>query len=237
MLKVFFSAILIMISTFEVAEAKEISKSEIIRTIKSGSTATKKLLERVPIDYYKNNNTLLHYAVQFRKRDVVQLLVHEKIDLSRKGGKFYGTALQEAIHYGYLGIASYLLKEGTRVNIQNKYGETALHIAAKNGYLSMVNQLLAHGASKQLRDNNGNLPYDLIPDLSWDSRKALQDALRVDPSDLPSINERRSRINIDGFNQNIDSSRNNNINIIDKKTKIDKSDLGININIHRINNF
>jgi len=232
MLKSFLSIILVAALATSM-NAKSISKDEIISVIKQGAPATEELLKKVPIDYYKNNNTLLHYAVQFRKRDVVQLLVTQKIDLSRKGGKFHGTALQEAIHYGYLGIASYLLKKGTLVNIQNKYGETALHIATKNGYLGMVEELLAHGASKNLTDKNGKRPYDLIPNLSWDSRKELQGALTVSESEQPNVRG----YSVDIVNQNIHAVDNNNMNIIDKKTKIENSSLGIDINIHRINKF
>ena len=233
MLKHFLSIIL-MISLATVVYAKRLSKNEIIHIIKQGAPATKELLKKVPIDYYQNNYTLLHYAVQFRKRDVVQLLVKEKIDLSRKGGRFHGTALQDAIHYGYLGIASYLLKKGTLVNIQNKYGETALHIAAKNGYLEMVEQLLAHGASKNIANKNGERAYDLIPNLSWDSRKKMKRVLEVRESEQPNVHSK----SIDIINQNIHAVGNNNMNIIDKKTKIDKnSNMGLDIDIHKINKF
>jgi len=238
MLRKILSMAFVMLLITITVDAQTVSKSEIIQTIKKGVPATQELLQRVPIDYYQNNNTLLHYAVQFRKRDVVELLVRNKIDLSRKGGRFYGTALQEAIYYGYLGIASYLLKEGTRVNIQNKYGETALHLAAKRGYLSMVNQLLAHGASKTIPDHNGNRPYDVIPNLSWESRKALEEALMVQASDLPNVSSHgQSRLKRDVLNQINQGRGNKNINIIDKKTRIDQSDVGININIHKINQF
>ena len=210
----------------------KITKQEVINAIKQGANSTKKLLEKVPIDYYQDDNTLLHYAVQFRKRDVVELLVNRKILISRKGGIFYGTALQEAIYYGHLGIASYLLEKGSLLNIKNIDGDTALHIAARNGYLGIVEQLIAYGASKNMPNANGHTAYNLIPNLSWDSRKKLQEVLSTQPIQVERKNYSKSILN-----RNIHSTKNRNIDIIDKKSLIDNSGIGIDININRINQF
>ena len=213
----------------------QMTKNEIKSAIRGGVTSTQKLLKVVPINYYRENETLLHYAVQLRQREVVQLLVESKIQLSRKGGKFYGTALQEAIHYGYLGIASYLIKKGSLLNVRNSYGETALHIAAKKGYLSLVEQLVAYGASKNMVDKNGKRPYNLIPKLSWDSRRGLERALSVNSEEQPTIRSRSKSLDI--INHNVHAVGNRNTNIIDRKTKIINSDTGLNINIRKINKF
>jgi len=216
----------------------EVTDREIIRAIKSGLTATKKLLTKVPIDYINSNDdTLLHYAVRFRKRRVVEYLVNQKILISRKGGLFYGTALQEAIYYGHLGIASYLIDKGSLLNIQNKYGETALHIAVRNGYLDIVEQLLESGASKSIVDKKGNTPYDLIPNLSWDSRKRLKELLRVEKSKKVQ-SKAFDRIYIHIGSDRIESKKNDTINVL-HKTKMDKrSNVGVDIDVKRpINKF
>jgi ankyrin repeat protein len=212
----------------------KISEQEVIKAIKGGLKTTKELLQKVPIDYVSpHSDTLLHYAVRFRKRKVVEYLVRQKILISKRGGPFYGTALQEAIYYGYLGIASYLIEKGTYLNIKNKYGETALHIAAKNGYLDIVEQLLEHGASKKITDENGNIPYDLIPDITWDSKKRLKELLRVDYSKQNNINPKNSnRYFYMGINR-VEQKKNETINLIDKKSKIKNSDFGINIETER----
>jgi ankyrin repeat protein len=224
--------LLVGISIIE-AQSK-ITKQEVISSIKKGATSTKELLKKVPIDYYQDNDTLLHYAVQFRKKDVVELLVNRKILISRKGGIFYGTALQEAIYYGHLGIASYLLEQGSLVNITNSAGETALHIAARKGYLDMVEQLIAHGASKSMPDGDGNTAYNLIPNLSWDSRKKLQEALISEPVHIQNNFRGYSK---DIINRNIHSTKNRNIDVIDRKSRIENSRTGIDINVNRINKF
>ena len=233
MLKRIILIIAMLLIGISITEAQsKITKQEIINAIKQGANSTKKLLEKVPIDYYQDDNTLLHYAVQFRKRDVVELLVNRKILISRKGGIFYGTALQDAIYYGHLGIASYLLEKGSLVNIKNIDGDTALHIAARNGYLGIVEQLIAYGASKNMPNANGHTAYNLIPNLSWDSRKKLQEVLSTQPIQVERKNYSKSILN-----RNIHSIKNRNINIIDKKSLIDNSSVGIDININRINQF
>ncbi|HIM93808.1 MAG TPA: ankyrin repeat domain-containing protein [Campylobacterales bacterium] len=233
MLKRIILIIAMLLIGISITEAQsKITKQEIINAIKQGANSTKKLLEKVPIDYYQDDNTLLHYAVQFRKRGVVELLVNRKILISRKGGIFYGTALQDAIYYGHLGIASYLLEKGSLVNIKNIDGDTALHIAARNGYLGIVEQLIAYGASKNMPNANGHTAYNLIPDLSWDSRKKLQEVLATQPIQVQTKNYSKSILN-----RNIHSTKNRNINIIDKKSLIDNSSVGIDININRINQF
>jgi len=217
-----------------------ISEKEIVRAIKGGVATTKKLLKKIPIDYISpNDDTLLHYAVRFRKPEVVEYLVNQKIPLSRKGGLFYGTALEEAIYYGHLGIASYLIDKGTYLNIRDKYGQTALHIAAKRGYLDIVEQLLAHGASKSIADNSGRTPYDLIPDLSWDSKRELQKLLRVNSNRRDEVRSKSIGHSASFYlgTSRVEKKRNKNIIVIDKKSKIENSDIGIDIDIQKTSRF
>jgi len=109
--------------------------------------------------------------VRFRKRKCGVFGTTKDINLPKRWTFLSGTVVQEALYYGHLGIANYLIDMGTFLNIRNRYGETALHIATKNGYLGIVNKLVARGASKTIADGNGRVPYDLIPNLSWSSRK------------------------------------------------------------------
>ena len=232
-LKKFLLIIFVLFIGISMIEAKnKISKDEVINSIKKGATSTKVLLKKVPIDYYQDNDSLLHYAVQFRKRDVVELLVNRKILISRKGGIFYGTALQDAIYYGHLGIASYLLQKGSLVNVRNSEGDTALHIAARNGYLDMVEQLIARGASKNMPNGDGKTAYSLIPHLAWDSRKKLQNALASEPVNIHTQGYSRGM-----SNRNVNISVKKSINIIDKKSKLHNSNIGVDVNVHRIKKF
>jgi len=237
--KILYTLLLIAVGVVGLNAKTKISDRQIVSAIKKGLPSTKKLLKKLPIDYINSNDdTLLHYAVRFRKRKVVEYLVNQKILISRKGGPFYGTALQEAIYYGHLGIASYLIEKGSLLNIQNKYGETALHIATKKGYLDIVEELIANGASKSIVDSDGHTPYDLIPDLSWDSRKKLKEILRVGKTKTPKSQSFHDFMNMNRVHNGIEMRKNSTINVIDKKTKIDSSsNMGIDIDVKKVERF
>ena len=237
--KILYTLLLIAVGVVGLNAKTKVSDRQIVSAIKKGLPTTKELLKKVPIDYINSNDdTLLHYAVRFRKRRVVEYLVNQKILISRKGGLFDGTALQEAIYYGHLGIASYLIEKGSLLNIQNKYGETALHIAARKGYLDTVEELIANGASKSIVDSNGDTPYDLIPDLSWDSRKKLKEVLQVKKTKTPKSKSFHDFMNMNRIHNGIEMRKNSTINVIDKKTKMDSSsNMGIDIDVKKVERF
>jgi len=213
-------------------------KKESIKAVKSGVPAVKKLLKKVSINCVTpEGDTLLHYAVRFNKRKVIEYLVEHKIDLSAKGGIFYGTALEDAIYYGYLGIASYLIGKGTNLNIANMDGDTALHIASRNGYLDTVEELVSSGASKNILNRAGHLPYDELPNLTWDSRKKLQSLLFVN-NNINKNSNHSEHSGVDLLERMLVKKRKNtDITIIDKKSEIDNTDVGINVEIQRNSAF
>ena len=220
------------------AKSSSCPKRESIIAIKSGVSAVKRLLKKVSIDCVTSEgDTLLHYAVRLNKRNLVEYLVEHKIDLSAKGGIFYGTALEDAIYYGYLGIATYLIDKGTNLDITNMDGDTALHIASRNGYLDIVEELISAGASKNIVNSAGHLAYDEIPDLTWDSRKKLESLLFV----KNSINNNSNHSSNSGVDLLqgilIKKRKNTEVDIIDKKSKIDNTDVGIDIEIERHSAF
>ena len=70
--------LLIAIGVVWLNAKNNISDKQIVSAIKKGLPSTKKLLKKVPIDYINSNDdTLLHYAVRFRKRRVVEYLVNQ----------------------------------------------------------------------------------------------------------------------------------------------------------------
>ncbi|MCK4442525.1 MAG: ankyrin repeat domain-containing protein, partial [Sulfurovaceae bacterium] len=231
--KILTISMLISIGVIQVyPKSSSCPKNESIKAVKSGFPAVKKLLKKVSINCVTpEGDSLLHYAVRFNKRKLVEYLVEHKIDISAKGGIFYGTALEDAIYYGYLGMASYLIDKGTNLNITNIDGDTALHIAARNGYLDIVEELVSSGASKNIVNKLGHLPYDEIPELSWDSHKKLESLLFV--KNNISKNSKYSHGSGVELLQNmlIRKRKNTDITIIDKKTQINNTDVGINVEI------
>ena len=156
-------------------------EKKLISSLNQGVNSTENFLEKVPTyQLYEYDKTILHYAVELQKYDIVKFLVSKDVELSRKGGIYYQTALQDAIFYKYFRIARLLVNGGTPLDIKNIDGDTALHIAAENGYSDMVNLLLSNGASKNIVNSQGNTPYNLIPKFMMDNSKKLKSILQPD---------------------------------------------------------
>jgi len=175
--KKIFIAIIFIFTQQSLLYASSAKEKDVLLAVSKGVKVTESFLKKTPIyQIYKDDKTILHYAVELKKYDVVQFLL-DKSDLSQQGGIYYQTALQDAIFYGNLGIAELLIVNGTNVNIQNIDGETALHIAAERGYTDIIKILIKAGAISNVRDEDGNTPSDLIPELMWDSNKDLKKIL------------------------------------------------------------
>jgi len=240
--KTFFYPLLIIVSLgYNSNIYAQVTEQDVLSAVNKGVVATKKFLSTTPTyQLYEKNKTILHYAVELDKYDVVEFLTQHKVNLARKGGMFFQTPLQDAIYYRHFRIAKLLINRGSPLNIKNVNGETALHIAAKNGYLDIVKALLAKGASINMVDEDGNLPYELIPELMFENDKELLSILKpenndndnINPNlptsqiisiDVPMVNKTRT-ITIDRKNKTIDDQ------IIDNKSHLQNNNLGITIN-------
>lgn len=218
----------------------QVKEQDVLLAINKGVKATKVFLKTVPsYQVYEKNKTILHYAVELNNYDVVSFLAQYKGDLAKKGGSFSETPLQDAIYYNHFAIAKLLISRGSPLDTQNVNGETALHIAAKRGNTDMVKALLNAGASANIADEEGNLAYNLVPDLMFEDSKGLRTLLEPEDNsdemeasfhndgivtiDIPTINKTRT-ITIDGKNKTIDDKT------IDNKSKLQGSSVGISIN-------
>lgn len=172
----------ILVFNLNILNANDIAlEKKLISSLNQGVNSTENFLEKVPTyQLYEYDKTILHYAVELQKYDIVEFLVSKDVELSRKGGIYYQTALQDAIFYKYFRIARLLVNGGTPLDIKNIDGDTALHIAAENGYSDMVNLLLSNGASKNIVNSQGNTPYNLIPKFMMDNSKKLKSILQPD---------------------------------------------------------
>ena len=147
---------------------------------------------------YREKKTLLHYAVQADNFEAVSFLVRKNISLSAQGGKHFNTALQDALYQGHLKIAYFLIEKGTPLELQNVNGETALHIASNYGYFDIVQNLVAHGADSNITNNQGEIPSDLIPKLTWDGHNEFKQRLkRRKKNKIRQITKNRTYISID----------------------------------------
>lgn len=79
-----------------------------------------------------------------------------------KAGRGIGhTALHWAAAAGHLACCSWLLEQGTPVDVRNAGESTPLHSAAGSGQLEVVQELLRRGADAKAQDDSGVTPADL----------------------------------------------------------------------------
>ena len=238
--KTFFYPLIVVICLgYSTSLQAQVTEKDVLNAVNKGVVATKKFLSTTPTyQLYEKNKTILHYAVELDKYDVVEFLTKHRVNLARKGGMFFQTPLQDAIYYRHFRIAKLLINRGSPLDSKNINGETALHIAAKNGYIDIVKALLAKGASINIVDGDGNLPYELIPELMFEDDKELLSILKPENTaedsnsnfstsqvitiDIPMINKTRT-ITMDGKNKTIDDQ------IVDNKSHLKNNSLGITI--------
>ena len=191
--KILFIVSLSLLNISTLYADNNVTEKELLTALNGGVNTTQKFLKKVPTyQLYEYDQTILHYAVSLNKYDIVDFLVSKDVELSRKGGIYYGTALQDAIFYGYLRIARLLIQSGTELNLKNIDGETALHIAAKNAYIDIVELLLANGASKNVYNAENQTPYALIPSFTRESTQKLKSLLK--PEVDSEVNTKRQEI-------------------------------------------
>lgn len=181
MLKKRIFIVLILLFSNILAANSNATEKELISALQGGVKSTKKFLKKVPVyQLYEEDKSILHYAVALKKYDVIEFLISKDMELYRRGGLYYQTALQDAIFYQYFRIAILLINSGSPLDIKNIDGDTALHIAARNGYLDIVNILIEAGASKNIHNDSGNTPYDTLPSFIMDDTKKSKDFLKPD---------------------------------------------------------
>jgi hypothetical protein len=181
MLKKRIFIILILLFSNILTANSNATEKELISALQGGVKSTKEFLKKVPAyQLYEEDKSILHYAVALRNYDVIEFLISKNMELYRRGGIYYQTALQDAIFYQYFRIAILLINSGSPLDIKNIDGDTALHIAARNGYLDIVKVLIAKGASKNIYNNNNNTPYDTLPKFIIDNNKEAKAFLKPD---------------------------------------------------------
>ena len=99
------------------------------------------------------------WAVEFRSRDVLQVLLENGAPLDGRDNKGNSLLLRVAASKveidADLAIAELLIARGSTIDATNLEGETALHVAAENGSRRICHLLVEHGASVQLSDPSG----------------------------------------------------------------------------------
>lgn len=111
--------------------------------------------------------TLLHFAANNNRRDVLNLLLQSGADIS-KVTKNGNSALHTATACGHKNIVDVLLQHVKKTNPRNmrvvinakttSTGSTSLHVAVKRGFIDIVRLLLSYGATYNVSDSQSNKP-------------------------------------------------------------------------------
>ena len=84
-----------------------------------------------------------------------------------------------------MGLVQQLIKYGANVNKKNgKTGSTPLHLASAANCITVVQVLLAEGAKRDIKDNEGKVPFEVA--CSHEMRKALMKQFKAS-HDLPTL--------------------------------------------------
>ncbi|MFI3329847.1 MAG: ankyrin repeat domain-containing protein [bacterium] len=98
-----------------------------------------------------NSKSLLHYSVEFKAIDCINLLVDNYINLNLKDIK-QQTPIFDAAIKGNLGILKLLIKSGCDVNVTDEYGNIPLFYAIKTNNVAIVDLLTIH-SDLSIRNN------------------------------------------------------------------------------------
>ena len=80
-----------------------------------------------------SNNSLLHYAANANRRDMIEYLLLKGVDINQKN-KFEETPLHLCCGQNKnLALAKYLYLSGADPKLKNKLGDTALQLAQRYG--------------------------------------------------------------------------------------------------------
>jgi len=113
---------------------------------------------------HSSGATLLHYAVLYKKPDLVLLLLDHKADVNARidvrGPEKGVTPLVYAVVQNDLPLTRLLISRGADPHATYRSGRTALHIAANGGMTDIARLLLQNRADANARDSTGASPLD-----------------------------------------------------------------------------
>jgi ankyrin repeat protein len=108
--------------------------------------------------WWKNGDTLLHWAAMYGHREVAPLLIAAGAEVNAVRDHDGATPMHVAAGADNLAVMQLLIEAGADVNIRPRYYGSALHVAAWGNYPDMVQLLARAEADLEARDEDGNTP-------------------------------------------------------------------------------
>jgi len=132
------------------------------------------------------NNTALIWAIANAHNDMaMEIIKFSSADSLNCQSKHKNTALHLIVGKGYdacnadgraLRYPNYtllmsIIERGANVNAQDQNGNTPLHLACVRHDAAMIDYLLAHGANRNITNNAGRTPVNLIESMDYEQAK------------------------------------------------------------------
>jgi ankyrin repeat protein len=133
---------------------KVININDVFRSVETGNIMeTKYFLRKAPdlINYYFDNETMLHKAASGGHKSLAELLIKKGANVDEANRESGESPLHVAVRKAYGEIVELLLNSGADINIKDSKGKlaegwTPLHLAAYECLSEMVDLLLSRGA-------------------------------------------------------------------------------------------
>ena len=117
-------------------------------------------------------DTLLHLAVEYNCKKIVELLIANGADVSANGS--WGTPLHLAAEQNLPEMVMLLIKHGADINIKNDLLDIPLHAAVEGDSKVIIGMLVAQGAHLNTKNIFGETPlHKAIEWESWEATNAL----------------------------------------------------------------
>ncbi|WP_339046299.1 ankyrin repeat domain-containing protein [Candidatus Mesenet endosymbiont of Agriotes lineatus] len=109
---------------------------------------------------FHNKSTVLLWAAEQGKKEVVELLLKHGADINNGGreGKPTATPLHAAIEKKHEEVAIFLIENGADIHVKDQLGATPLHAAAYEGLGKLVKLLLDKGANVHIQNIHKDTP-------------------------------------------------------------------------------
>ncbi|XP_030041008.2 arf-GAP with coiled-coil, ANK repeat and PH domain-containing protein 2 [Manduca sexta] len=105
-------------------------------------------------------DAVLCAAARAHNVPVMRAALAARADVQRAGPAGH-TPLHRAVLSGSVMACSFLLLNGSKLNVQDDEGKTPLHLATDAGHTGQVCLLLRYRADQSIVDNEGNTPLDI----------------------------------------------------------------------------
>jgi ankyrin repeat protein len=108
----------------------------------------------------------LLYAVENKRKPIVEYLVSKGVNIDEKNGHLGNTALIKACEFGSLDIAKVLVDAGANINLKSKAGFTPLFYAVQKNHKPVVEYLISKGVN--VDEKNGQEGSSALYQASYD---------------------------------------------------------------------